>query len=1094
MKKNYLSGAILLKNNQSKHIFRIMRLILFLLLVFTGFTFANNANSQNARVNLNKQKAMLKEVLEEIESQTDYLFVSNRDVNLAQNVSIRVRNKPVRNVLDNLFENTDLSYAMEGVNIILSKTSNSEVENTSNVVLQQRIVITGTVTDSEGTMPGVNVKIKGTSTGIVTDINGKFSINVPDKTSILVFSFIGYASQEIAVGEQNVIDVELSEDTQALDEVVVVGYGTVRKKDLTGSVSSIDNKLIAKQSTVNTSQALRGQVAGLSVKQTSGKASATSEVILRGQSAIGKVVQPLVIIDGMPADWTIFNNLNPLDIERLDVLKDASSTAIYGSRASGGVVIVTTRTGTEGKNRISYDGYYGVQTLAHMPRMKNTSELKQMYDDAIRINGQISDSSILKDDEIRNIENGISTDWLDKVTRNGMQTSHNLSVSGGNKHETHFMSVGYNKVDGNQKSDSYERTSLNVKVTGMLYEKLFAGAAVYAAFSKEVGGNGNILNVAYRLRPWGNPYNEDGSDRFFPTVNESNMANPIFDLKNTYNERKRFFANGSIFLEFKPIDGVSLKTNFMPSYYGERYGQYSGVYTTTNKGVAGTSTARANNQRNKSYTWENTLSLIKKINDHSISAIGLFSVESKNNEGYDATVQNLTYENEYWYNLAASTSINSLTSSLSDVALISYMLRANYGYRDKYLLTVTGRWDGSSKLATGHQWGFFPSTALAWRAGEEDFIKDLDLFSNLKLRLSYGVAGNNAVSNYSSWATLSTTAYDFDGATAKGAAAKMSNKMLAWEKSYEYNLGVDMGFFRERLSASVDLYHKTTKDIILPRKVPSHQGVTELQSNIGSVLNKGIEVSISSINFQNRDFSWSTHLNLSINHNEILDLYGDKKDDIGNKYFIGQPVSVNYDYKAIGIWQEEEKEEAAVYGTRPGNVKRWDKGGDGKITPEDDQVILGSTFPSWTGGITNNFTYKNFDFSFFIYTRQGEQVRSGFHTELTSDLGTRYNVYNLQYWTPENRSNTWPGPAMGSSLLAYRDVSFWRVGNITLGYRLKQELIKRLGISDLRIYMTANNPLIFTKYEGWDPEWATAKPSELPIGGATYMVGVNLSF
>jgi TonB-linked SusC/RagA family outer membrane protein len=1086
--KNFLLSNPTLQKSVKKH-FRIMKLYVVLSMSAIMYTGAIEVHSQSAKVTISAEQTTLADVFYEMEQQTGYMFFYNRtNINAEKRVDVDVKDKPVKEVLDeNLDENVE--YKMLNKHIILSRKGEGEVVN---IIQQATKRITGTVVDQSGEpLTGATIIEKGTQNGTTTDADGRFTLNVA-ANPILQVTYIGYVSQEIAVGNQTNLQITLAEDSQALEEVVVVGYGTVSKKDLTGSVSSIDNRLIAKQATANVSQALRGQIPGLSVQQTSGKAGATSTVVLRGQSAIGKTVQPLVIIDGMPADWTIFNNLNPADIERLDVLKDASSTAIYGSRASGGVVIVTTKSGKEGKNVISYDGYYGVKTMTHMPDMKNAQELYQMWQDGVRYNGV---GYAFGPDEQEYVDAGIDTDWVDMVTRNGMQNSHNLSVSGGNKSETHFMSVGYYQANGNQKSDAYERYSLNLKATGTLFDKLSTGASVYASYSEEIGGGSSILETAYRLRPWGNPKNDDGSDRFFPTATETFQTNPLFDLKNTYNERKRFSVNGNVFLEFKPVDGLALKSNFMPAYYGERYGSYTGEYVSGNMGIAGTSTSSVENIWQLAYTWENTIAFNKAINDHSIGVTGLFSIESGNRENYNAGVKDITYDNEYWYNLAASTSITGLTSGLNKTVLESYMFRVNYGFKDKYLVTLTGRWDGSSKLAPGRQWGFFPSTAIAWRAGEEQFIKDLNIFSNLKFRLSYGIAGNNAVNAYASWPTLSTTIYDFDGAAAKGAAASMANKALTWEKSHEYNLGIDMGFFGERLTTTVDLYQKTTKDIILSQQIPSHQGVTTLNANVGSVLNKGIEVSVSSVNIRTVDFSWTTSLNFAANHNEILDLYGDKNDDIGNKRFIGQPVNVNYDYKSIGIWQLDEADEAAKYGERPGQVKRWDKGEDGKFTPEDDQVILGNPFPKWTGGITNSFTYKNLDFSFFVYTRQGEQALSSFHVNFAQEFNTRYNVLDVPHWTPENPTNKWWASLVGGgSYSTYKDASFLRVGNITLGYRLSPDLLRHARISNLRIYMTATNPFLFTKYEGWDPEWAATGAASLPINNATYMIGTNITF
>lgn len=964
------------------------------------------------------------------------------------------------------------------------------------VCLSFQAQITGKVSDEKGEpIIGANVVEKGTINGTVTDFEGHFSLAVP-KGAILQISYIGFNTKEINTSSESTANIILIEDSQSLEEVVVVGYGTQRKKDVTGAVMSLDNSTLTSQNAVTPSLALKGQIAGLSVQQNNGRAGGESTIILRGQSAIGKTVQPLVVIDGMPSDWGALNHVAPDDIERIDVLKDASSTAIYGSRASGGVVIVTTREGRDAKNMISYSGSIGFKKQTRSPKMMNSKQFYQFYQDGVEFRGEPQESKI-NADEMQYIEEGIDTNWTDFITRNGFQTNHNISLSGGNKNESHFFSMGYFKEDGLMKSEGYERYTMNAKVTGKLWDKITIGGSMQASYAVYDQGSKSMLSTSYRLRPWGNPYEDDGSSRFFPTYGETLLTNPVFDLENQTWERKQFRVRGNAFVEYKPIEGLTVKTNFMPKFSMRRTGDYVGEMTQSNKGTA--SDASAETLWGLGYLWENTISYNTQIaEDHRLNITGLFSMENNFEETYKGGVEDLSYENEYWYNLGASTKVTSLTSKYTNTAMLSYMARINYGFKDKYLLTLTGRWDGSSKFAKGNQWGFFPSAALAWRAGEEEFIKDLNLFSNLKLRLSYGVAGNNAVDPYSSFATLSSTLYVWDDLAAKGSAAKMSNRALGWEKSYEYNLGLDMGFLDERITGSIELYHKTTKDLILDRRIPSHQGVTSLKQNVGSVRNQGIEVTINSVNIKTRDFSWRTSLNFSTNKNEILELYGDKVDDIGNALFIGQPVTVSYDYKFDGIWQLGEEEAARRYGAKPGYVKIRDLDDSGSITPEKDKMILGDPFPTWTGGITNTFTYKGLIFRSLIYTRQGVFMKSAYHSDLVSDFGgTRYNVVDVPYWTPARPSNQYPAagsPNNNADKAYYMDCSFWRVGHITLGYDFTKLAAKSIGFSNLRAYLQVNNPFVFTKYDGWDPEWANKDCGETPLNGVTYTLGVNMSF
>ena len=1062
------------------------------------FAFSLSASPMlDIKITVQKNNATLSQVLNEIEKKTGYSFlVRDNDININEHVSIDAEDKTVEEILDELLADRQIRYTVDNKKISIYKP---KAESGLPIISQSNKRITGVVKDENGIpIIGANVVAKGTNLGSISDMDGQYAIDIPQSATTLTISYIGYISQDIRINNQSVINIILLEDLQRLEEVVVVGYGTQRKRDVTGSVSSLSDDLIAKQNTVNPTIALRGQIAGLSIQQTSGRAGGEATVTLRGQSKIGDNVPPLVIIDGMPSSWGAFEDMDPNDIERIDVLKDASSTAIYGSRASGGVIIITTKAGREQKNVVSYRGNVGVKKLTRNPEMMNTQQFHQFYLDGVAYRGEPNDNKIMADDQ-GYIDRGMNTNWLDFITRDGFETNHSVSLSGGSKNETHYMSLGYRKEDGIQKSEGYERFSLSARVTGKVLDKITAGASLYASYGVTNRGNQNMLNSAYRLRPWGNPLNDDGTDRFFPTQNESALVNPKFDLENTNWQRKRIQARGSAFLEYNPIKGLSLKTNFMPNFSMDRTGEYIGEWTRNNVGKEGTSTANSQVDWAIGYLWENTVNYNITIDkDHSIGLTGLFSMEDGLDERYYARVQDLTYPDEYWYNFAASTSIQSLTSRLRGTSMISYMGRVNYGFKEKYLLTLTGRWDGSSKLAEGNKWGFFPSAALAWRAGEEEFIKKLDLFSNLKLRLSYGVAGNNQVDPYSSFATLSTTIYAWDETSAKGSAAKMANRALGWEKSYEYNLGLDMGFMDERLTVILDLYNKTTEDLILDRQIPSHQGVSVLKQNVGSVRNKGLEVTVNSLNVKTNDFSWRTTLSFDTNKNEIIDLYGDKTDDVGNKWFIGHPVTVSYDYKFLGIWQLGEEAEATRYGARPGYVKLLDVDGSGSITPERDRVILGNPFPNWSGGITNTFTYNNLDLSFFVYTRQGTFVKSGFHDAIAQGFQeTRYNVPNLPYWTPDNPSNRWRAAGSANTngdMANYMSTSFWRVGHITLGYDFKQKAIKNSGVSNLRAYLQVNNPFVFTKYDGWDPEYGHRNTDYAPLNGVTYMVGVNLSF
>lgn len=967
------------------------------------------------------------------------------------------------------------------------------------VYAQQGITVNGTVIDNTGEpLPGVTVLVKGTNTGSATGVDGKFTITAPNENAVLTFSYVGYVSFEQRVGSSRNLNVTMNEDVNVIEEVVVVGYGTQRKKDVTGSVSVVNSETITSQKAQNTTMAMRGQIAGLDIRQTNGRAGGESQVFIRGNSGIGKNVQPLVIIDGIPANFSQLNDMDANDIERIDVLKDASSTAIYGSRAAGGVIIVSTRSGFESKNVINYSGSVGMKEITRNPKMMNTKQFEKFYWDGVAFRGQPEGNQISIDDQ-QYIDEGINTNWMDMVTRTGFETKHNVSMTGGGKNSNHYLSLGYSKEDGVQKPESYDRYTISARLSGKVLDKITVGGSISGSFSIiNQAGNQDHLYNAYRLRPWGKAFDEDGNYRFFPTQNESLATHPLANLENTKRERIRAFVRAGVYLDYQPIEGLSIKTNIMPRFNMQRQGTYIGEKTGAKANRPGSSTAEVTNEWGVGYLWENTASYNKRMGDHSIGATGLYSMEYSRNEYYQENVTGLSYPGQFWYNNSASISINGVkhNTPMSIVTMMSYMGRVNYGFKEKYLFTATGRWDGSSKLAAGNQWGFFPSAALAWRVGEEDFIKNIDAISNLKLRLSYGVSGLNDVDAYSSFATLSTTLYNWDAISAKGAAAAMANRSLTWEKSHEYNLGIEWGVLSERIAGVIDIYRRTTKDLILKRQIPSHQGVLQLNQNVGSVRNQGIEVTINSLNIKNRNFSWRTNLNFAKNVNKILELYGDKVDDIGNKLFIGKPVSIEYDYNVTGVWQLGEEDEAAKYASKPGYLKVQDVDGDGKITAEKDRVILGSQFPKWTAGITNTFTYKEFDFSFFIYTRQKVMYQSGFLSQLGNGWDTRNNVPDFSYWRPDNPSNWYPSPGAPTTYngaWTYEDCTFWRLQHITLGYNFNKQKIKSTGLSNLRTYVQVLNPLVITKFHGWDPEYARENTSSAPLNGVTFLFGVNIS-
>lgn len=961
------------------------------------------------------------------------------------------------------------------------------------LVCHARTDFRGQVVDGEGLpLAGANVLVAGAQYGAMTDANGDFSIQA-DKGQELNITYIGYIPRSVKLADELFLRIVMAEDNQMLDEVVVVGYGTMKKRDLTGSVASVSGNTLKSSGHTSTWGAMRGLTAGVSVTPNTSKPAAGFSVEIRGQNTIGKLSSPLMVVDGViGAD---INAINPADIERMDVLKDVSATAIYGSRGANGVILVTTRSGKAGKTKVTYDGSVGFTTPVHLPVMFNGDEYVAYAKEAIRGG---SNHNPFVGYEKENADNRKYFDWLDYTLHNGFITSHTIGLTGGTEKTRHIMSLGYTEQTGNVDGERFRRFNAKVGVEGNL-KNFTMGLNMYGRFSDIDNGSKEALRSAFRLRPITQPVDADGNEQFFvQDYRPDRFTNPIFDTRNENTNYRHLSLYTTAFLDYRILEGFNVRTTLSSSFFKGRAGYYADTFTKTNKG-SNLPKANLTNDFNYSWTWDNTVTFNRTVaRDHGINVMAGTSLYRYSGESSYIDVKDMPY-NFKWYNIGAAATENSRSSGESSEALVSFMGRINYSYKERYLLTLTGRYDGSSKLAEGHKWAFFPSAALAWRISQEEFMKDVSVINDLKLRLSYGESGNNAVGAYSTLNGVNTTVYDFGGNIANGQyLQRMPNYDLGWEKSKEVNLGLDFSLFNSRLSGSVELYDKKNVDIILGQAIPQTNGFGSVDAvNIGSTRNRGIEVTLNSVNIQTRDFIWTTSLNFATNKNEVLDVFGDKKDYPNMGLFIGQPVQVIYDYAWNGIWQLGQEEEAARYGRRPGEVREVDQDGDGNITPDNDRVILGSPFPDWTGGMTNTFTYKNWDLSIYIYTRQGMFKKSEFHQNLASEYLGEINQLKVNYWTPENPSNEFyrPGFYTGNKdLLNYKDFSFVRIGHISLGYSLPEKWMKPLHMSDCRLYVTAVNPVVFTKYDGLDPEYDSSAVYDGGVSTATYQFGVNVAF
>ena len=987
---------------------------------------------------------------------------------------------------------------------------------TFNFTFAQR-TISGNVSDEEGVpLPGVNVVIKGTDTGTSTDFDGNYSISVSD-SDVITFSYVGFMDQEIEVANAESFDISLEMGSDELEEIVLTGYGSVKKRDLTGAIAQIKTEVIQRANPIQAAASLQGQVAGVLVTRAKGRPGDDININIRGLNNFDdEKTRPLVVVDGIMG--ANINDINPADIQTIDVLKDASSTAVYGARGANGVIIVTTKKGATGKPSVSYNGYYGIKTKAHIPDMLNSKQFYELYKDEDRYGRGFTAQ------EMYNVNNGITTDFIDLVTRDGIQQNHNFSVSGGSESTTYNFSAGKQLEEGLVQHADYGRLTLNAGIESLVSDKFKVGFTAYVSQNERNWGSSEAVRSALRARPTGTPFFDDivepnkrdtnfgpvGDYAFYMGINDSQVINPLVetDPDNFQRQRKSNSMIANAYLEYEIIPDLKFKTSYSAYTDNYREGYYAGTYTKTRKGSR-SPVASTTQNKTSNYTVDNTLNYNKEFGKHSIDATALFSVFEEYNESMNIGVEDLPYKS-LWHSLGTGATVTSYGSNLNEYSIVSYMGRINYGFDGKYLLTITGRQDGASQLADGNKWAFFPSAAIGWRMSEESFVQGLGVFDNLKLRASYGEVGNNAsISPYATQSNIFQTFYDFDGNPSLGYTINsLANQGVVWERSKEINIGLDFSLSDIRLSGTVEYYKRNTEDLILDDKVPNSTGFNNVLDNVGEIENSGIEVSLNSVNISKGDFKWSSNLTFTANDDKVVKLAGGITQDIGNKRFVGESVKAYYTYKFEGIWQLGQEAEAAEFKQVPGQVRIRDLNDDKKIN-SDDRMIVGKGTPDWTAGLRNQFNYKNWDMSFFVYTRRGQMYSNAFLNGSYGDIASdRYNrSADIDYWTPDNPSNTYYSPVTGPGLssknekkggtsrvgLGYQLADFVRISDVTMGYSLPNQILSTLGVSRFRVYGQLQNPFIFSDFISFDPEYNSGGNND-DLPALTVLFGVNINF
>lgn len=911
---------------------------------------------------------------------------------------------------------------------------------------------------------------------------------------------MGYQSVTAGPGESSPLNIRLQKDNKSLEEVVVVGYGQVKKRDLTGAVTAIKGEELKKIPSTNVMETVQGKVPGVDITKSNGAAGAQVNVTVRGNRSITAGNGPLYIVDGV--QYTNIQDINPNDIQSMEVLKDASSTAIYGSRGANGVIIVTTKKGATGKPEVTFNSYVGVSQVAGYPNMNTGPQYVALKREANRTidrwSTEADDPNIFNPAETYAIQHNQWTNYADMLIHDGLQQDYQVGVSAGSERTKVYLSLDYFDEKGLFKADHLRRYSGRLNIDQTVGSILKVGMQSQITYYNQ-SFRRDPLNQANKIIPLGLPYDTAGKLVMFP--NNGSGINPLADEQpDAYmnnGRTTRTFANA--YLELTPVKGLTFRSNLGVTLENSRTGIFASR-NTIDRATSSTSRSQYNTTNNTFLSWENILTYQKQWKDHSIGLTGVGSLLTWNNESSNAQGEGQLLPSQLFYALQNNVSGIAIRSSYASNKLISFTGRLNYSYKGRYLLTFTGRSDASSKLAEGNKWAFFPSVAGAWRISDEAFMQGQRTFSDLKLRVSYGIAGNDAVDAYSTQSSLSRIPISYDDNTAApafGVSDLIGNRELKWELSATTDVGLDVALLDNRISASIDYYDTRTRDLLLQRTLPTSSGVSMVIQNIGKTRNRGVEIGISTVNVSKAKFSWTSGIVFSKNKEEIVALADGRTNDEANGWFIGYPVKVYYDYQKQGIWQTAEEEEAAKFGDyKPGDIKVKDQNNDGKLSTAD-RMVLGAQVPKWSGGFNNDIRFHNFDLNIYIYARVGQWINAEFDGKY--DPQGLENGVPVNYWTPENPSNDYPRPNAGLSksgtqfisTVGYRDGSFVKVRNLSLGYTWPADALKSLHLGSLRIYVTGKNLFTFSKVKNYDPERGGDLSNPLT---KMYVAGLNVTF
>ena len=974
-------------------------------------------------------------------------------------------------------------------------------------LLAQNRMITGKVTNHEAELlPGVTVLVKGTTNGTITNLDGAYSISVNPNNAVLVFSYIGMEKQEVAVGAKTNIDVMLETTTIGMDEVIVVGYGVQKKSDIISSVVTVKPESVTKVPSSDVGEMLRGKAPGVMVTLSDAGPGSSSNILIRGKNSINGGNSPIVIADGVQIGS--INDINANDISSLEILKDAAAQAIYGARASNGVILITTKRAESGKAKVDYNGYFGVQTVHRNFDVYSGEEFAQLRREAFRTdnnNTYLPDEDIFTDIELEVLESGEFIDWEKEVLRIAPIQSHNLSFSTGNDRTKVFTSFNYINQQGVVIGTDFQKATIRFNIDQKITDWLSLGANTSWQLSQNNDpGTGGTLQRTITTSPLGKIYNEDGTYRIRPTgVQES--FNPLLDLEETTNEKNDRNDIMNIFLDISPVKGLNYRFNASRRSWNRKTHNYSTAESLQGFRTGGLGQGEIYFQDDAEWQLENILTYNQKAGQHNLGFTFVQSVSKKEYTEFKNKATNIPNDLLGIYGLEAA-EINLPTIGGNDRGLVSFVGRFQYDYASKYYLTLSARADASTVFGNNNKWGYFPAAAIGWNIYREGFLEDVDAVTNLKLRASYGSVGNEAIGPYQSLSTADQRDYLFGANKRSGYVPGnyLPNPNLKWETSKTLNTAIDFGFWKNRLSGTFEFYNTRTKNLLVDQALNAGTGYTRMKSNIGEIENQGFELSLNGTIVDRKDFTMNAGISFSKNNNKIVSLYGEdadgdgvEDDDVANRWFIGQPIDVYYQYKAVGIFQIGENIVNTHQPTaEPGDVKLYDRFPDDGTINADDRVIT-KRDPDWFGSFNFDMKYKNVDFAVDVLTVQGV-IKNNPYLYGYSDGGSLrggFNGVKQDYWTPENQTGNWPRPTEANDptyiwALGHQDASYIRLQNVTLGYTFSKKALSKIKLSNLRVYCTGHNLLTITDFQSYSPE---KNPNDYPEA-VSVIGGIQLSF